>query len=185
MDKTPIQDIVIPISDYASVQNDANLLTALIALESENRVHMEGQPYRHRAILVLNKKGDVIGKASQIDMLRAIEPDYGKLEVSNGLSRFGFTKEYLSALYGNYSLWSRSKDEIQKLLVRTKITEVMYKPTDSQHVDINDTLSTASHQIIMGQHQSLLVLDCNKVVGILRSTDIFNKIYSLIMGEVE
>ncbi len=184
MDKTPIKDIVIPISDYASVPKDANLLTALRALESENRVHMEGQPYRHRAILVLNNKGDVIGKASQIDILRAIEPNYGKIEDFDGLSRFGFNKAYITALYERYSLWGRSKDEIRKILITTKIAEVMYKPTDHQHVYINDTLSTAIHQIVMGQHHSLLVLERDKVVGILRSTDVFNKFYSLIMSDV-
>lgn len=185
MDTTPIKDIVIPISDYASIQDDANLLSALIALESENRVHMEGQPYRHRAILVLNKNGDVIGKASQIDILRAIEPDHSKRELPKGLSRFGLDKAYLSTFYDNCSLWSKSKGDIRKILVSTKITEVMYKPTDNQHVDINDTLSVALHQIVTGQHQSLLVLDGKKIIGILRSIDIFNKFYSLIMDKGE
>ncbi len=96
MDKTPIKDLVIPISDYSSVQKDANLLSAFKALESEFRSHIEGQPYRHRAILVINQKGTVIGKASQIDILRAIEPDYGKIDISDSLSRFGFNKAYLS-----------------------------------------------------------------------------------------
>lgn len=186
MDNTPIKEIVIPISDYASVHDDANLLSALIALESENRVHMEEQPYRHRAILVLNKNGDVIGKASQIDMLRALEPDNYQLKnLPKKLSRFGLNKAYLSTFYGNFSFWSRSKEEIRRILVNTKITEVMYKPTDNQHVDINDTLSVAMHQIVTGKHQSLLVLEGNKIIGILRSIDLFNKFYSLIMDEGE
>lgn len=42
----------------------------------------------------------------------------------------------------------------------------------------NDSLAMAIHQIVMGQHQSLLVTKRKKVVGILRSTDAFNALYN-------
>jgi predicted transcriptional regulator len=36
------------------------------------------------------------------------------------------------------------------------------------------------HQIVMGRHHSLLVTNEEKIIGILRSTDVFNWLYDKI-----
>jgi predicted transcriptional regulator len=49
----------------------------------------------------------------------------------------------------------------------------MYRPTEGEKVEENATLGHALHALIVGHHQSLLVTRGNKIVGILRLTDMF------------
>ena len=52
----------------------------------------------------------------------------------------------------------------------------MYTPTEAEHVDIDATLDEAIHQLIIGSHQSLLVTEGGRVVGVLRLTDVFHEV---------
>ncbi len=175
--KTRVKDLMIPLSDYATVTSSATLLEAMRALESENKKHGD-RPYRHRAVLVLNSKGVVVGKVSQVDMMRALEPNYQKMGSEIDLSRFGFSSAFISATVKQFNLWERPLKQIRKFLKHIKVVDVMYTPADHQRVKENDSLTMAIHQIVMGQHQSLLVTKGKKVVGILRSTDAFNALYN-------
>jgi predicted transcriptional regulator len=172
-------ELMVPIADYATVSHTANLKEAMRALENANKMHGE-QPYRHRALLILDDKGCVIGKLSQMDIMRAMEPKYSAIGSNIGLRRFGYSSDYIKRVQDQYGLWAGSLKEIAEVLDRTKVTDVMYKPADHQRVKETDTLTTAIHQIVMGQHQSLLVIRGEQVVGILRSTDAFNALFGLI-----
>jgi CBS domain-containing protein len=55
----------------------------------------------------------------------------------------------------------------------------MYAPTEGEYVREDASLDEAIHQLVMGKHQSLLVTRGEKIVGILRLTDVF-----LEIGEV-
>jgi predicted transcriptional regulator len=56
----------------------------------------------------------------------------------------------------------------------------MYTPKSGEIVSIDDTLEMAVHQMIVGQHQSLLVMQGEDIVGILRLVDVFQQIGKLI-----
>jgi Mg2+/Co2+ transporter CorB len=177
-----VKDIMVPISDYATVSEDANLKESLQALEHQNKKHGEA-PYRHRAVLVINKTGRVIGKVSQLDIMRALEPNYQKIGNDISLSRFGFSRDFMNLIAKQFQLWEHSLEAMMTIAANTKVSEVMYTPADHQKVDVNDTLFTANHQLVMGQHQSLLVTSGKnkEIIGILRSTDAFNALYDLLM----
>ena len=174
-----VMELMVPIDDYATVSHTANLKEAMKALENANKVHGD-QPYRHRALLVLDDEGCVIGKLSQMDIMRAMEPKYSAIGSNVGLSRLGFSSKFIKTVQDQFGLWEGSLQEVAEVLGRTKVTDVMYKPADHQRVKETDTLTTAIHQIVMGQHQSLLVIRGEQVVGILRSTDAFNALFGLI-----
>lgn len=177
--KTLVKDLMIPLSDYATVSRDASLMEAMHALKNENKMHGE-RPYRHRAVLVLDEKGNVVGKASQVDMMRALEPNYQKIGTDIDLSRFGFSSAFINATLKQFDLWERPLEELYRSLKEIRVADVMYTPADHQRVKDTDTLAMAIHQIVMGRHQSLLVTKGKKVLGILRSTDVFNALYDLI-----
>ena len=86
----------------------------------------------------------------------------------------------MKSIREQYSLWDRPFEEYIKSLKSTRVRDAMYKPADHQHVNMDETLVEAMHKIVMGRHQSLLVLDGKKVVGILRSTDVFNAFCDLL-----
>jgi hypothetical protein len=43
----------------------------------------------------------------------------------------------------------------------------------------------AIHQFVMGHHQSLLVTRSNKIIGILRVTDVFKEIFNTMKSSNE
>ncbi|MBW2262840.1 MAG: CBS domain-containing protein, partial [Deltaproteobacteria bacterium] len=47
---------------------------------------------------------------------------------------------------------------------------------EAEHVEIDATLDEAIHQLIIGSHQSLLVTENGRVIGVLRLTDVFHEV---------
>ncbi len=174
-----VKEVMIPISDYATVSDSSNLLETVEAMINADK-QFEGKPYRHRAVLVVDKKGNVVGKVSQVDIMFAVEPNYRDIGDDINVGRFGFSSSFMKSIREQYKLWSRPLEEYLRSLQNTRVIDVMYKPADHQHVNIDETLVEAMHKIVMGRHQSLLVLDGKRVVGIIRSTDVFNAFCDLL-----
>jgi len=129
MEDIRVKQIMVPLSEYATVSDKANLVEAIRAMENKNMRFGDG-PYRHRAVLVMDSKKRVVGKLGQVDIMRALEPNYDKIGTDVSLSRFGFSAAFMNAIRDQFDLW----------------------------------------------HRSLLVTAARgkKIVGILRSTDVFN-----------
>lgn len=180
-----VKDIMVPISDYATVREDATLMEAIKSLENQTLKFGSG-PYRHRAVLIEDNKGHIVGKLSQVDIMRALEPNYQKIGSEVNLSRFGFSRDFMKTMFKQYELWERSMETMGTLARQVKVKEVMYTPAVHQKVCDGDSLFMAMHQIVMGQHQSLLVTDGNHktIIGILRSTDVFNALFDA-MEEID
>ena len=63
-----VADLMVPLSEYATVSDDASLYDAVMALEkSQEKYTYTHSQYRHRAILVLDKSKKVIGKIAEIN----------------------------------------------------------------------------------------------------------------------
>ena len=74
-----VKDLTVPISEYATVPLGSTLAEAVIALEKAQEEYAHTQ-YSHRAVLVLDKQKQVVGKLSQLDFLRSLEPQDEKIE---------------------------------------------------------------------------------------------------------
>ena len=96
-----VKDLMIPLTEYATVDEDATLFDAVMALEKA-QLAFDHSRYHHRAILILNKEGKVVGKLSQIDVLRALEPKYAEMQGSDGLASYGFSKKFMKSMPKNY-----------------------------------------------------------------------------------
>ena len=174
---------MIPLSDYATVSEDETLANTIKALKESQKDN--NLKYKHRAILVYDKNDHITGKMSIFDILKALEPKYRQYEhpkenEDSGLSRFGFDQDFLNSLIDNFSLWDETMDELVKKASKLKIKEVMYTPSKGEYVDEDAPIAEAVHQFILGCHQSLLVLKKDKVIGILRLTDIFDLVCDLV-----
>ena len=105
-----VKDLMVPLSEYATVTEDATLYDAVLSLEeAQEKFEDKHTRYRHRAILVLDKGGNVTGKLGQLDVLRALEPKYKDMVQGEGSHRYGFTKSIheihaggLSTLCGSF-----------------------------------------------------------------------------------
>lgn len=179
MKTTAVKDLMVPLAEYASVPEDATLYEAVLALEKA-QADFDHTRYRHRAVLVLDRGGRVVGKLSQLDVLRALEPRYAELCDRSGLSRLGFTKQFMRSMLTHYHLWDGALRDICRKAGEQKVAAVMYAPSEGEYVEEGATLDEAIHQLIIGHHQSLLVTREGTIVGILRLTDVFAAVFHVM-----
>lgn len=173
-----VKDLMVPLSEYATVTDDATLYEAVRALEAaQEKFEDRHTRYRHRAILILDKGGNVIGKISQLDALKALEPKYQSMSAGEGSHRFGFSKQFMQTTLEDYHLFSNPLDDICLKAGRQNVKNFMYTPTEGEYVAEDASLDVAIHQLIMGHHQSLLVARDTKIVGVLRLTDVFAAVF--------
>jgi CBS domain-containing protein len=183
MKEKKIKEIMIPLSDYATVSEEETLVTAIKALKQvQNKTK---QNYKHRAVLAYDKDGNITGKLSIQCILKALEPKYRQFEhpgshESIGLSRFGFNNDFLSSLLDNLSLWDETLEELVKKASKLKVKDIMYTPSNGEYVDENAPIAEAVHQFILGCHQSLLVMKEDKVIGIIKLADIFDLVCEIL-----
>jgi CBS domain-containing protein len=174
-----VKDLMIPLADYATVSEEANLYEAVFALE-EAQKHFDQNKYRHRAILVYDKNRRIVGKLSQLDVIRSLEPKYEGIGDLQDLTRFGLNPDYIRQMIKDHGLWKQPIDDICKTAAKLKVKDIMYTPTQGEYVAEDATLNEAVHRLIVGRHQSLLVTQGKEIVGVLRLTDVFTKICGFI-----
>jgi len=176
--KYKIEDLMVPLSEYATVTVGATLHEAILALEKAQE-ELDQTKYRHRAILVLDKTGTVVGKISQHAALKALEPQYLKM-TSSSSAHYGFSLTFLKDLQEQYSLLDGALENICQKAAKMKVEDFMTKLTEGEFIDLGASLDQAIHLLVMGHHQSLLVEKERKVVGILRLTDVFASVFHML-----
>jgi CBS domain-containing protein len=174
-----VKALMIPLSGYATVSEDATLFDAVLALE-EAQKKFDPSKYRHRAVLIFNKDNQIVGKVSHLDVLKALEPKYEQMGDTVSLSRFGLSREFQKSIREQFRLLEKPMNDICRKAAKLKVKSFMHTPTEGEYVDESASLDEAIHQLIMGQHQSLLVTKAKEIVGILRLSDVFNEICQTI-----
>lgn len=175
-----VKDIMVPLNEYALVPMNANLREALITLKATHKKTPPGK-HPHRAVLVTNSKGLIVGKLGMAGFLRALEPKYGNLGDIERLSRAGVSAEFLDTMMEDLGFW---KDDVKRLCTRANsiiIKDVM-SPIEESILD-SASLTEAMHKMIMWQVLSMLVTSDEEVVGILRLSDLFTEVADFITSD--
>jgi CBS domain-containing protein len=175
MKKKLVNELMVPLAKYASVSQEDTLFEAVMALEKAQEKFDQSR-YRHRAVLIYDNEGNIVGKVSQLDVLRALEPKYKAMDIPGSLSRFGLTKRFQETMLNELRFWDKPMDDICRKASRIKVKEFMYTPSEGEYINEDETMDRAINQLVMGHHQSLLVMKDDKIVGILRATDVFMEI---------
>ncbi|MBW2296021.1 MAG: CBS domain-containing protein [Deltaproteobacteria bacterium] len=176
MKKYKVQDLMVPISEYATVSENATLFDAVNALEKAQE-DFDHTRYRHRAVLILDGSGKVIGKLSHLDVLKALEPKYHEMLDRRRLRSFGFTKDFMRSMLKEYQLFDSPLEDICSKAGEQNVTKYMYSISEGEYIAESATLDEAIHQFVLGRHQSLLVTKGDSILGILRLTDVFAAVY--------
>jgi len=181
MNSILVREMMVPLADYATVTEDATLYEAVMALKEAQRTFDQDR-YRHRAVLVLDRRQHVVGKVSQFDVLKALEPKYrglaGDIKELEGL--YGLKTDSIRQMIADYGLGKQPLDDVCRKAGAIKVRDIMYTPTEGEYVSDDATLNEAIHQLILGHHQSLLVTHGTEIVGVLRLTDVFHRVTEMI-----
>lgn len=175
-----VKELMVPLSEYATVDEDASLYEAVLSLEKAQK-EFDQSRYRHRAVLVLNKQNKVVGKVSQLDVLKSLEPKYSDMLKGNGLHRFGFTNNFLKSIVKDYRLFDTPLKDLCQKAGEKNVKNFMSQLTEGEYVAADATLDIAINQFVLGHHQSLLVTENSEIIGILRLSDVFTEIHKAMI----
>ena len=187
MEIITVGDLMVPMDEYATVDQEATLADAIVALEkAQELIDRDKRLYLHRAILVYGPDKKIVGKISQFDVLAALEPKYQEMGDMKMLSRAGFSSGFIKSMMERYAFCERPFTEMCRIAGDRKVKDIMYTPSEGEYVDKDISICEAVHQFVMGHHQSLLVKDKEDIVGILRLSDMFKFVYQTMQsGQVD
>jgi CBS domain-containing protein len=171
-----VEELMVPLSEYATVPKGSTLFDAVLALEKAQE-EFDHTKYKHRGVLILDKDKRVIGKLGQLDVLRALEPkdeDPGEI---NELSQFGFSSNFVHKLRKQRRMKAKPLKDLCSKASKLRVEDFMQTPTEGEIIEQEASLEMAVMQLVTGRHISLLVTRDKEIIGVLRLTDAFAAVY--------
>ena len=176
MSEYRVEELMVPLSEYATVPEGSTLFDAVLALEKA-QAEFDHTKYKHRGVLILDKDKRVVGKLGQIDVLRALEPkDESPAEI-NELSQFGFSSNFVHRLRKQRRLKAAPLKDLCSNASKLKVEDFMQTPSEGEFIEEDAYLDMAIMQLVTGRHISLLVTRKKELIGILRMTDTFAAVF--------
>ena len=163
-----VKDVMIPISKYVTVRTSDTLLDVVQALEDARKAESD---HAHRDAIVVDENGVFMGKVTMLDIFRALEPNYKKLEGS--ASKGALTQDFVIKAVKDFNLWMTPMQDVCSRGARKPVGEAMHVPDETDYIAEGDSIELALHKYVMGVHQPLIVKDGATVTGILRFGDVF------------
>jgi hypothetical protein len=171
-----VKDLMVPLSEYATVPVGSTLYEAVLALEKAQE-EFDHIKYRHRGVLILDKNHRVIGKWSHMDALRALEPKADTTDGIKSLVHFGFSHKFIADLRKQERLKGAPLSDLCRKTLELKVEDFMQATAEDEFIGHDASLDIAIHQLVLGNHLSLLVTENEKVIGILRVADVFAAVF--------
>ncbi len=172
--KYTVKELMVQINEYATVPLGTTLFDAILALEKAQENFDHGK-YQHRAILVLDEHNKVVGRISQLRVLKALESADTRNGNIDQLKMYKFSDAYIGQQREKARLNCKVfTEKLLKEAAKKPVDTFMQKPTPDEYVAENSELDLAMHKMVAGAHQSLLVTRGDEIVGILRLSDVFS-----------
>ena len=171
-----VKDLIVPISEYATVPEEATLYAAVLALEKAQEQYQQSL-YSHRAVLILDKNNRVIGKLSQLEFLRVLEQENEHIEQINSISKFGFSPMAIITFQETHRAKGAPIEQTLLTAAKLRVEDFMRSPSECEYIKENTSLDTAIHQFTTGLHLSLLVTKGKAITGVLRLSDVFAAVF--------
>jgi len=167
-----VKSLMVPLSEYASVPATATLLETILALE-EVQARDVGARYPHRAVLVYDEDGRIVGKVCQTGVIRVLEPDFTRRLGEDALTRFGISDEFLESTLDQSNFWKIPIRRLCRAAGAMPASQVMDSLDEGDYVPADAPLRKALALMTSGCHNSLLVTEDGEIVGILKLADLF------------
>ena len=168
-----VKDLTLSLGEYAVVDEDATILDALRALdESQAALPVGRQP--HRAVLVRDRYGAIVGKLHYFAFLRALLAQRRAVLEGEMLDRAGVGDDLLHASMATLGMLT---DDLVNVCVRARNVRVRDVCTPATAgIDESASLADAASAFLQHQTLSLLVHRGGRTVGILRLSDLFDEL---------
>jgi CBS-domain-containing membrane protein len=168
-----VKELMVPLEEYAILSENATLLDAVHALaEAQTKLTPDRQP--HRAVLVTDAQGKIVGKVGQLAFLNVLEPQFDVKADRERLEAAGVDSELFASMHEHARLLQDDLDQLCEHARFVRLKEVM-RPV-SKSIAESATLVEAARLLTTEQTLSVLVTRGTKVVGLLRLSDVFETV---------
>ncbi|OHB67645.1 MAG: hypothetical protein A2Y76_13525 [Planctomycetes bacterium RBG_13_60_9] len=176
-----VRDLMLPLADYAIVDHDKTIFDALKVLEaSQEKLPPGRQP--HRAILVRDKRGEIVGKLDHFAFLRALMPERKAMGAMSILDRAGVGDDLRESSMKTLDLLTADFIDVCERARNVRVGDVCTPTTVS--LDESAPLADALSSFLRHHTLSLIVTQAGKTVGILRLSDLFDELaQQIIQGD--
>jgi CBS domain-containing protein len=174
MENTRACDVMVPLDKYPHIPYWFTLRQAIVEMEN-SELEIDGRKSLPRMLLVFDEKYQLMGMARRRDIMRGLEPEFLRdkplqhrkklwdLQADPNLSELSF---------------GRVMDAVKRL-AEQPISEVMI-PIEAT-VDYNDHIVRVIYEMNKHNLSLLPVLKDDKVVGVVRSVDVFHVVAEILM----
>ena len=170
-----IGDIMIPIAQYPRIGPKATLKEAMQLIE-KTQLKVAGRSSLTRALLVLDDRKKLLGTVRRRDIMWGLEP---KFLVSQPLSY----RKKLFDVGVDANLAELSYDKtVRGILEQAErdISEIM-RPIKAT-IEQNDHIIKGIYEMVSNRLTLLPVLHAEKVVGVVRSVELFGELAYIVLG---
>lgn len=167
-----VSSIMLPLSEYAVVGVKATLAEAIEELSKAQQSSATGQ-HPHRAVLIRDDSGSIVGKLGHLAFLRALLPE--KRTWTNGemLERAGVSDDMKDSSAGIFEFLG---DDVVDVCERARSIRVgEFCSSVIPRINHDASLLDATRAFLEHNTLSLLVVDKHKTLGILRLVDLFDE----------
>lgn len=172
MEKMKVKELMRPVDDFPRISIHATFMEAVDALEKAQLEFSSGKVLQ-RILLVYDEKGQIVGKLSPMDVVQGLEPNYENID---SLSRYRLAKSTLESMKEQLRLWQKPLVDLCKKAYGMKIEQFIRLPSSDHMVNADDKMDSAFHLFVVGRHDSLFVKDGERIVGLIRFSDVYRKI---------
>jgi hypothetical protein len=169
-----VKDYTVPVEKFPRISDSATFAEAVMALDKAQEEFASGKR-EQRIMLVADDANKIVGKLSPLDVVRGLEPDFDSL-VDAQASSFVSSAYVIDAMKSQALLWSTPLDDLCNTAKSIKVKDFIRKPGPSQIIEAGETLNVAFHRFVLFRHDSLFVTDHQKLVGMLRFSDVYREI---------
>ena len=170
-----VKHYMVPIEKFPLIPDTATFTGAVIALEQAQEEYLSGKR-EQRILLVHDKDNKILGKLSPMDVARGLEPEFDKVIDTKSHAFISNFEYMIKTERERATLWSRPLDDLCTKAKDIQIRDFMKPPHTNQVVRVGDTLNEAFHRFVVGRHDSLFVTDGNRLVGLIRFSDVYREI---------
>lgn len=167
------KDILIPLEDYPHIPHWFTVRQAIAEME-KSEIEVDGRKSLPRALLVFDEKYQLLGIIRRRDILRGLEPDFLKtMPVPH--------RKKLFDIEIDPNLVDLSSGKISKAIQEKANQPVsnLMQPIIST-VDYEDHLAIIIYKLVSRDLSLLPVIKDGRIVGVVRSVDVFNEVAKLI-----
>ena len=174
MEMRRVGEIMIPLNDYPHLSVWSSMLEA-IEMMHQAELEVRGRKSLPRIILLFDLDGSISGTVRRRDLMRGMAPQFLRGQpLKYGMTFFDLPVDnHLSEL----SSGKMAKDFRKQ--VNRPVTDVM-RPID-RTINFDESIMTAVYEMVNHDLIILPVLQNGKVVGVVRTVDVFHELAELVL----